>query len=636
MVKKNHLDQEYLDLRSKQYADRTFLGGMRLATRTGLFVLAGVVALAAAGAAFFYADQEVTVALGEQAKAQRVANLVHRAERELERARAQERIYLVKADPAVLDQLEKAVGRAGAALDALLRLPEPEGLKSHLATARDALAQYAAQFQKAVEAEKSLATQADDGPRARLRAATQNLQTKLRSAALANLADRVGRQAQKAEMLKGPIADPDIALFRLEYEAIAERIQESQVADKDKPPIRELVNAHRAALAAVLEPKMAAAAEAARLDEIFAYLAPSREAIVEFADKAAAVTPAGFERQRDRIRLVVAGAAGAALLLVVLVGLVMLGSVAGGVRAVAFAAGRLAGGERGVVVPARGNTDAVGAIARALDAWLDNLAEVDHLRAELEETKAKLEQAIERALEQAPESERPPAADSGRGTGPPARYESPAPELPLAPADAPWPPARREPLSVSGASQQLAQASRSVSSAALDVERAEALLRALDEASEKVDALDAAVSSIRDQANLLAFGAAARGPGSEPAADNLVMLAPELVAKGGADAAGETAELYLDDIREATERADETMGAVRRALEDVNAIAHTIAATASSEAIEATSRLLHQSERLQGMLDDLVARIQPGAGERAPEVRGLGLKPPVKSGPTRA
>ena len=61
----------------------------------------------------------------------------------------------------------------------------------------------------------------------------------------------------------------------------------------------------------------------------------------------------------------------------------------------------------------------------------------------------------------------------------------------------------------------------------------------------------------------------------------------------------------FDAIREATDRAERTALAVRNAMENVNAMAHEIAATASSQALEATSRLLSQSEYLQNMLDDL-------------------------------
>jgi methyl-accepting chemotaxis protein len=635
MVKRNHLDQEYLDLRAKQYAERTFLGGVRIATRSGLLAFAGVLALVLAGAAFVLVDQEFSGALGEWSKAQRMGLLVTRVERELERSRAHERVFLAKGERTAADQQEKAAAKAAAAVDALLRLPESDPVKHHLSTIRDGLAQHAAQFQKVVEAEKSLASGDAEGPRGRLEAATQALQAKLKAAGLAPLVDRVGRQTQKAEMLRGAVSDPDIALLRLEYEAIAERVQDSPLPDKEKAAIRDLLNAHRTQLAALLEPKMAAAAEAERLEEIAAYLAPSREVVLDFADKAWTAAPAGVEGRRERLRLIVAGSAAAAVAFVVVVGLAMLGSVASAVRSVAFAAGRLAGGERGVIVPARGNVDAVGAIARALDTWLDNLAEVDHLRAELEETKAKLEQALKRAAPA--EDEEPAAGPAARAAGGTlVRYESPAPELPLAPVEETWRSDKQRALSVTGVSQQLAQASRSVSSAALDVERAEALLRAVNEATQRVDEMDEVVSSIRDQANLLVFRAAARGPRPEGAADNLVVLAGEPGAKAGGDAERETADSRLDAIRQASERAEETLTRVQRTLADVSAVAQDIAATASSAALEATSRLLHESEHLQSMLDGIVARLQPGSGERGPEIRELGLKPPFKSGPSRA
>ena len=67
----------------------------------------------------------------------------------------------------------------------------------------------------------------------------------------------------------------------------------------------------------------------------------------------------------------------------------------------------------------------------------------------------------------------------------------------------------------------------------------------------------------------------------------------------------------FDAIRDATNKAERTSAAVRGTMAEVTRMAHEIAATASEQALDATSKLLSQSEYLQNMLDDVISKIQP-------------------------
>ena len=94
----------------------------------------------------------------------------------------------------------------------------------------------------------------------------------------------------------------------------------------------------------------------------------------------------------------------------------------------------------------------------------------------------------------------------------------------------------------------------------------------------------------------------------------------------------------LDAIRDATDRAEQTLRLVRASMENINAISHHIAKTASEEALEATTKLLSQSQHLQHMLGDIMGKIDPNPGNRlssprpeqdlSPECRGT---PPSKT-----
>ena len=67
----------------------------------------------------------------------------------------------------------------------------------------------------------------------------------------------------------------------------------------------------------------------------------------------------------------------------------------------------------------------------------------------------------------------------------------------------------------------------------------------------------------------------------------------------------------FDAIRDATERAERTVQSIRISMQMVTSTANEIAATASNQALEATNKLLTQSEYLQSLLDDIIIKMSP-------------------------
>jgi len=261
----------------------------------------------------------------------------------------------------------------------------------------------------------------------------------------------------------------------------------------------------------------------------------------------------------------------------------------------------------------------------ALDKWLDNLADLDHLRHELDQTRSRLEKTLAEA-----ESEAMAAAEAARkalladdeeegeeaptpiGTLP-SRYRGlPREAEPVTAGDGP----------ISSISRQLTSFSQYVTAAANDVERTEALIRNLDDATRQIDEMSGLVTSIRDQTNLLAF----RSGSKEPGFDNLVILSEDRKPAAGGGLLDADMAKRFDAIRDATDRAERTAHAVRNTMAEVTRIARDIATTASAQALEATSKLLSQSEYLQSMLDDVISKIKPAAPGELSVDKGDGAK----------
>ena len=119
---------------------------------------------------------------------------------------------------------------------------------------------------------------------------------------------------------------------------------------------------------------------------------------------------------------------------------------------------------------------------------------------------------------------------------------------------------------------------------------------------------------MRDQVNLLASRSPPRVYNTG-APENLIPFnKDERQPEGESD--NPVAVGRLDAICETTERAERALQGVKLSVDNVSAAAQEIATTASRQAMDATNKLLAQSQYLQNMLDDIMARRRPSEPDR--------------------
>ncbi len=629
MSPNSNLDHNFLDLRAQDQADRTFMGGVRLSQRTRMFFFAGLAALVAFAGMYVFFDRKLNQALEDWVRAERVAGLVQAVETGIASARGEEKTFLLKKDPVIAVAFKINLESISESLDRLSRMPESATMRQQMATIRDGLAQYDQQFAKLVNSEKELGLTDGSGLSRKLKDATEDLQAKFSTAGYANLAGQVSRINQEGQetLLSG--YKKGVEEIQKRYGTLSTFLKETKIPPKKKKALQDLLKKHETILLAMINSRFSFEEEARRFDDILTYLAPSTSALAGFAQRTRAAKAAGLLQARKIARIVIAGGSAAILLGLIVFGLMMLRSMAASLRTLAQAAGRLAEGDRSVTIPGRGNSDSSGTVARALDRWMDNLADLDHLRQELDHTRSRLETAMAEAERDATAaSEAARAAllsdEPEQTAGPDLGQERRPGRFPVMPgaddagvlSDGP----------ISSVSRRLASFSEYVTAAAGDVERTGALLKGLEDASSQIEEMGSLVTAIRDQTNLLAF----RSQPREEGADNVVILS-------GEDKEPDEEQRFpdvdmakrFDAIRDATDRAERTIQAVRGTMADVNSMAQDIAATASQQALEATSKLLSQSEYLQNMLDDVISKITPAEpGDLVDE--GAGPKKPKK------
>ena len=151
-------------------------------------------------------------------------------------------------------------------------------------------------------------------------------------------------------------------------------------------------------------------------------------------------------------------------------------------------------------------------------------------------------------------------------------------------------------------SEQLTHFSDYVTAAAQDVERTEALIRNLNEANSHLNIFGNLISAVQGQVNILT---------SQLSSRDYQTNEPQIASSNNDSDDGQadhpifrepTRINHLKEIRLASDQAERALHSTREVMKVVNAIAQDIAKTASDQALEATNKLLSQSQHLQQML----------------------------------
>ncbi len=277
----------------------------------------------------------------------------------------------------------------------------------------------------------------------------------------------------------------------------------------------------------------------------------------------------------------------------------------------------MAQGENLSSIPALGNRDETGDLANALIYFRENMLQADRIREELENHLKQVEgktkqgavaQAGETNLQNADQQIR---IDEDEGVTP---TEAP-PKLPL--PDSPsrelvtLPPEPESKSKLSDVSQLVSASSQSASDAARDAERADIMVTGVSESLEKIEEIELLLASISDQMSLLAVQTALSDDDNPDDPENLVLLSEKRMGEDAPQRpVGQSVGDRIETIQSGTKRAIKAIQQIGRTLTEVNTVAVQFAAEASDEALKAATALLHQSEDLRGMLDDLLGRIK--------------------------
>ena len=637
---KEKVVKQTLPIEEQSAGSRTFLSGIRLNSRVILFVVIGILSLAAMGGVFFNAEQRLRIALDSLTSSYHIANLSFRVETAILALNSDSQNFLISKKTIYAENYSKRSSEAAILLTNLQRLPAASNGQMMLKTLIESVTKHATHFQNTLQIQSLIGTGKDKGLVAKTAISGTKLQTQISATRNSKLVNEINALRKSEIKLQEPTSPEDAQNIMRAVKNIRQSLIASRLSSSVKRVINNRITPYASDLEGLAQTRLGQIREIARMGEVNIILGQNLKALVTFTRTLSKSARKNFETKQTEIRNIVAGGSAFIIVLFTLVGTILMRSIVRPVKYLAKAAMQLARGDESVTIPAIENQDETGEVAIALTYFRENMIEANTLRKELEYYLRDADQrneyqnqeslTVEATAEQTtPEDD--VTAELNVGT---------LSDLPILNSDATPPEPSQKlretevledtPLDlrvtqqnqderdgtlqstpISEASQLVAQSSQSASSAARDAERCDVMINGLSGALKKIKDIELLLESINDHMSLLAVQTAITNETGSDDPDE-VITRPKSPSDGNQrQNPNEFVTDNLDTLQNGTKRAIRAIRQVGQTIQEVNQVALEIAAEASNDALDAATMLLHQSENLRGMLDGLLEKIKP-------------------------
>ena len=637
---KEKVVKQTLPIEEQSAGSRTFLSGIRLNSRVILFVVIGILSLAAMGGVFFNAEQRLRIALDSLTSSYHIANLSFRVETAILALNSDSQNFLISKKTIYAENYSKRSSEAAILLTNLQRLPAASDGQMMLKTLIESVTKHATHFQNTLQIQSLIGTGKDKGLVAKTAISGTKLQTQISATRNSKLVNEINALRKSEIKLQEPTSPEDAQNIMRAVKNIRQSLIASRLSSSVKRVINNRITPYASDLEGLAQTRLGQIREIARMGEVNIILGQNLKALVTFTRTLSKSARKNFETKQTEIRNIVAGGSAFIIVLFTLVGTILMRSIVRPVKYLAKAAMQLARGDESVTIPAIENQDETGEVAIALTYFRENMIEANTLRKELEYYLRDADQrneyqnqeslTVEATAEQTtPEDD--VTAELNVGT---------LSDLPILNSDATPPEPSQKlretevledtPLDlrvtqqnqderdgtlqstpISEASQLVAQSSQSASSAARDAERCDVMINGLSGALKKIKDIELLLESINDHMSLLAVQTAITNETGSDDPDE-VITRPKSPSDGNQrQNPNEFVTDNLDTLQNGTKRAIRAIRQVGQTIQEVNQVALEIATEASNDALDAATMLLHQSEHLRGMLDGLLEKIKP-------------------------
>ena len=601
----------------EQGVQRTLFGGMSLRARLSTVTSLGLLAIAATGALYYTADRkssEILEHFNATLEAQSHINIIQGAAL----AALQHHQTLLEQSGANnhIKDYDRGMEVVNHNLKALIEIPATKDGQKTVLTLNDGFTQHAVHFHKAAQLAALLGPGVRTGLISNARTLGDKLEIEVAKAGRTGLTQNVA-QLRRMEAASGrPGAHPSPGTIAGAVRSLTQALGQAPIDAKPRAGLLKLAGAYGADLGQLIRVRQTLDTEVARLEEINAYVTPNIQTLAEFGGNLALSARQSAGETQTFIRKFLAGTSAAILIVFVAIAALLMGSVTRPVRLLAHASSFLARGNQGANIPALGNYDETGEIAHALVQIRENMAHAQRFRDELELRLENAEIAAAESARAAAEAEIQAASATEEET-----EAAPEEQLPTssAPAEVLAPATGLENLStinISGLSRQLAETSQSAAGAAHEAERTEMIINGIADSLDKIEQTETLLAGIADQMSLLVVQSQlTEEDGLAGDQENLILLADKrLEEETGQRAVGQSLSDRIGLIQSGANQAIRSVRQIGQTIVAVNEVALEFAAESSSDALDAATVLLQQSEELRGKLDNLLGKIKLEGG----------------------
>ena len=609
-----------------QSGGRINLGGLRLATRQNIFLIFGLIAIIFSITSSYFLYQKFEKKALSWDRSHRISLLALGIDAKISAIKDQQRKILQNNNIEAIEKLKSNLNIIANELKVIRDYNVSEPAAPIIATLRDGLVQYDDALNELLALRSGLKFYDKAIDLAEIQRVMSLLRGKLYKLGFLLLYDQVSEIDLKAWdvlYLQSPEGIGEITKlydqFRINFE------KKSKIGSEQKK-ISDLVGLHEKALLGFLKDRLRLRETKQQFDDILTYMQPSIEKLRGFSRDFHISSKENYDELLERAGLIWLASALTIILIMLAMGLLFIRSMINGIRILANCSARLAAGESEAIILGTGNVDATGHIARALIKWSDDLGDMVQVRQDLLETRRKLANTLQESDRKASATVEAAkvaiiaevAADNPISGGKSfltnnlfGKENSESNKVVSNISQVKSPDSLGRNLSklgpISLASKDVAQFSGFVASAAVDVERVETLIQALEEASIKISLLNEIISLVSKQAYLIE-----RNEIENNNSDDKKSM--QVSERDSGD--GQNENIYhrnlesFNSMSQAASKAETTLQDLDKSLGRIRGLANQIASAASVHALDATKKLLSQSEHLQKMLDNIIKKIE--------------------------